>query len=202
MKKEEIILIGSGGHCTACIDVIESSNQYEIAGIVDSGESKEILGYSILGDDSSLSELIKKYKNVCLAVGQIRSSKTRLRLYSLAKSLGANFPVIVSSQAYVSKHSVLGSGTIVMHGAVVQANVSIGENCIINDNSLIEHDSTIGSHSHISTGAIVNGKSKVGDHSFVGSNSTVIQEIEVGANVVIGAGKVIKKDIKDGEVIK
>jgi len=33
MKK--IILLGGGGHCKSCIDVIENENIYKIAGIID-----------------------------------------------------------------------------------------------------------------------------------------------------------------------
>ena len=33
--KEKIILIGGGGHCRACIDVIEQEGRFTIAGIVD-----------------------------------------------------------------------------------------------------------------------------------------------------------------------
>lgn len=33
--KEQIILIGGGGHCKSCIDVIEQEGKYQIAGIVD-----------------------------------------------------------------------------------------------------------------------------------------------------------------------
>ena len=33
--KEKLVLIGGGGHCRACIDVIERENKYQIAGIVD-----------------------------------------------------------------------------------------------------------------------------------------------------------------------
>jgi hypothetical protein len=33
MKK--IILVGGGGHCKSCIDVIENENKYKIIGIID-----------------------------------------------------------------------------------------------------------------------------------------------------------------------
>ena len=46
MSKKEIILIGGGGHCKSCIDVIESTNDFSIAGIID---SKDKIGDSILG---------------------------------------------------------------------------------------------------------------------------------------------------------
>ena len=40
MIKEEIILIGGGGHCKSCIDVIEAEGKYTIAGIPDMAGKK------------------------------------------------------------------------------------------------------------------------------------------------------------------
>ena len=59
----KIILIGGGGHCKSVIDVIEQQAQYEIAGIVDKPEfiNNKILGYTVIGDDSDLEKLSKKY---------------------------------------------------------------------------------------------------------------------------------------------
>jgi len=51
MPKPQIILIGGGGHCRACIDVIEMENRFQIAGIVERSESSSgnhILGYPII----------------------------------------------------------------------------------------------------------------------------------------------------------
>ena len=36
--KKKIILIGAGGHAESCIDVIESTNKYEIIGLVAKSE--------------------------------------------------------------------------------------------------------------------------------------------------------------------
>ena len=46
-----IILIGGGGHCKSCIDVIESEGKYAIAGILDSIKrpGELVLGYHVLG---------------------------------------------------------------------------------------------------------------------------------------------------------
>ncbi len=38
MEKENIILVGGGGHCKSCIDVIEQENSFSIVGIVDISE--------------------------------------------------------------------------------------------------------------------------------------------------------------------
>ena len=39
MKK--IILIGAGGHCASCIDVIENEKKYEIIGLIDNIKKKK-----------------------------------------------------------------------------------------------------------------------------------------------------------------
>ena len=82
---DEIILIGTGGHSRACIDVIELSGQFKIAGLVgdDVSKGKENLGYSVIGKDDDLKRLRQSYSNVLIAVGQIKSPKTRIRLFDL-----------------------------------------------------------------------------------------------------------------------
>ena len=35
MPKKPLILIGGGGHCKSCIEVIESTDEWEIKGILD-----------------------------------------------------------------------------------------------------------------------------------------------------------------------
>lgn len=39
--KQDIILLGAGGHCRSCIDVIEQEGRFRIAGIVDKAEEAE-----------------------------------------------------------------------------------------------------------------------------------------------------------------
>ena len=87
MKKENIILIGGGGHCKSCIDVIEQENQFSIVGIVDISKKlgKKILGYKILWTDNELPALAKKYSNFLITVGQIKSNNTRIKLFNILK---------------------------------------------------------------------------------------------------------------------
>jgi sugar O-acyltransferase (sialic acid O-acetyltransferase NeuD family) len=201
---DEIILIGAGGHAHACIDVIEMAKQFKIAGLVekDGASSQKNLGYSIIGSDDNLQKLRQKYSHSLITVGQIKSSKIRIKLYHLLKELDFKLPVIISPKAYVSKHAQIGEGSIVMHGAIVNANAKIGNNCIINNRTLIEHNATIGNHCHISTGAIINGEVSVGDETFIGSGVITKQCISIGNNCIIGAGVTLKSDIESDEVIK
>lgn len=186
--KEQILLIGGGGHCKSVIDVIELEGRYSVAGIIDKEEmlGREILGYRVIGCDDDLSELFKEYKNAIVTVGQIRSNTLRVELFGRLKEIGYNLPVVVSPLAYVSRHSAVGEGTVVMHHALVNANATIGKNCIINSKALIEHDSVVEDNCHISTASVINGGVRVKEGTFFGSNATSKEYIEVNGFIKAG----------------
>jgi len=197
MPEKQIILIGGGGHCRSCIDVIESINDFKIAGIVEPfqpGEENKIesiLGYPVIGCDNDLEILKRQYDYALITVGQIGSSNTRQRLFELLQETGFSLPIIISPFAHVSKHAVINEGTIVMHHAIVNAGAKIGSNCILNTRCLIEHDVKIGDHTHISTAAVLNGDAVIGSNSFVGSNATIIQGTILPDNYFFKAGSLI-----------
>ena len=197
MNKQKLVLVGGGGHCKACIDIIQAEDKFEIVGIVDKKEmlSKPILGYAVVACDNDLPELVKGFENFFITIGQIKNSNLRKEKFKYLKSLGAKFPVIISPTAYASNSACIEEGSIIMHKAVINTQAKIGKNCIVNTRAIIEHDATIGDHSHISTGAIVNGECVIGESVFVGSNSVISNCVSIGNNVVIGAGSTVIKNI-------
>jgi len=200
----DLLLIGGGGHCRSCIDVIETEGKYRIRGVVQplSDEIDEIFGYPVIGSDEDLPFLLQETPKALVAVGQIRSPAIRIRLYEQLKKLGGKLPSIVSPSAYCSKYAELNEGTIVMHGAIVNAGANIGSNCIINSQALIEHDVIVADHCHVSTGARLNGGVTIGKGSFIGSGAILGEGIVIGENVIISAGQVILRNVPSGAVIK
>jgi len=196
MSKPNLILIGAGGHARACIDVIEQHGQYHIAGLVGIPEEmhSEHFNYPVIASDNELSTLVKAYQYAVITVGQIQTPDHRIRLFQLAISLGFQFPVIIAPNSHVSRHSTIGAGTIVMHGAIINAGARVGCNCIINSLALVEHDTVVEDHCHISTGAILNGDVRIGAGSFVGSGSIVKGGVTVGRRSVVGMGLAIRKN--------
>jgi sugar O-acyltransferase (sialic acid O-acetyltransferase NeuD family) len=197
---DPILLIGPGGHAVACIDVIERAGRFRIAGLVGraSDVGQEVLGYEVIGTDEQLPELLSTIPNALVTLGQIESADARQGLYQRVTASGGTLPVIVSPMAYVSPHARIQSGTIVMHGAVINAAARVGRNCIINSLALVEHGCEVGDHCHISTTAVLNGDVRVGAGTFVGSASSVRQGLTLGERCVIGMGQVVVKDCTDG----
>ncbi len=198
--RQPILVIGAGGHARACIDVIEEHGGYQIAGLVGlPGEvGSRILGFPVLGSDGDIPSLSSKIGAAIIAVGQIKSPDLRIRLFGQLEQLGCRIPSIISPRAHVSRHAQVGAGTIVMHGAIINAAAAVGRNCIINSMALVEHDVTIEDHCHIATSAAVNSGVWVGAGSFVGSGVTVRQLSKLGERCVIGMGQCVLKDCAPG----
>jgi sugar O-acyltransferase (sialic acid O-acetyltransferase NeuD family) len=190
---KDIILIGGGGHCKAVIDVIEQEGRFTIVGIIDKSElfGANVLNYQVIADDSDLVGLAKKYQYALITVGQVKSPSLRIKLFDLAVKAGFTLPNIISPNAYVSKHSSIGNGVVVMHNAIVNASVSIGDNCIINSKALVEHDCLISEHCHISTNVTINGGVTVESGCFIGSGAITKESITIGENSFIKAGSLV-----------
>ena len=196
----KIVLLGGGGHCKACIDVIETT-RFTIEGVIDKEiNAGKVLNYRIIGNDDKLEGLVQKNYLFLVTVGQIKNPSLRSELFEKIKQWHGKLAIVIASTSIVSKYSTIGEGTIIMHQALVNADVSIGRNCIINNKSLIEHDCSIGDHTHISTGAILNGNCAIGNRVFVGSNTVIANGTQVADNVVIGAGSVVIKNISKAGV--
>ncbi len=201
MTKPQLILIGAGGHARSCIEVIVEQGQFKIAGLIGLPEQKDVTyldhGYNVIGVDSDLGHLVKIIRYALIAVGHMKSAEHRIRLYHQLVDLGYELPVIIAPTAHVSRHAKIGPGTIVMHGAIVNAGASVGNNCIINSRALVEHDVRIEDHCHISTGTILNGNVSIGAGSFIGSGSIIKNGVTVGSNCLIGMGVGLRHNLDD-----
>lgn len=196
--KEGLILVGGGGHCRSCIDVVEAEGRFSILGIVDIEQKvgQDVFGYPIIGHDGDLPSLARDGHAFLVTIGQITTASPRVRLFARLLSLGAKLASVISPSAYVSKRAAVGQGTIIMHHALVNCGAQVGKNCVINTKALIEHDASVADHCHISTGAAVNGGARVSERAFLGSGSVVWNQVTVGPDVVVSAGSLVRKDIE------
>ncbi len=194
---KDLILIGGGGHCKACIDVIEKGQEYKIIGILDDFDKigLEVLGYPVIGCDEDLANFESTGISFLITVGHIKSNKVRKNIYNRLLERNLKLATILSPYAIKSKFSTVGLGTVLMHNVILNSDSNIGENSIINTNALIEHDCKVGNHTHISTGTIVNGGCNIGDNVFIGSGSVIVQGVTIADNIIIGAGSLVLKSI-------
>ncbi|HIP30361.1 MAG TPA: acetyltransferase [Sulfurospirillum arcachonense] len=191
---QKLILLGGGGHCKSCIDVIEQENKYVIEGILD---TKELLGQTLLdhkyiGVDEDIKSFVQQGYVFLITVGQIKTASIRKKIAQLLTKHGALLATVVSPRAYVSRHAKVEQGSIIMHDALINASVAIGKHCIINTKALVEHDTIIDDFCHISTSAVINGGVHIKEGTFFGSNAVSKEYIETDNNDFIKAGSIFK----------
>ncbi len=188
---KSLILIGCGGHARAIIDIIQSTHEWSIYGLIDLPENvgKLIHGYEVLGTDLDLEAIRGNCNYAFIAIGQTGVNQKRQEIFKLLDDLGFLFPTLISSSAFVSSNAKVGEGTSIGHGAVINSNALVGCHCIINSLCLVEHDCTIGDFCHVSTGALVNGSTSLGSGSFIGSGSIIREGLALPSNTTISAGK-------------
>lgn len=193
--KEDVVLIGGGGHAKVIIDILRYSPQYNIVGICDRN-SEGVEGVPVIGTDEILPDLYTQGVNsafICIGANQ----KRRWELYQQLKQLGYSLPVLKHPNCIVSKNVQIGEGTCIMPGAIINSGAKLREMVIVNTGSIIEHDCIIGENSHISPRTCLCGGVNVGAHTHIGAGSVVNPAISIGGSVVVGSGSVVIRNVKD-----
>jgi acetyltransferase-like isoleucine patch superfamily enzyme len=127
MKKIPLLLIGGGGHCRSCIDVIEATQQFDIVGIVEAdGVTPDTLNpYPCIGHDADLPSLLQTTPHCLITVGQVKSATVRQNLFNQLTQLGAVFPSIIGERC------LIGSNTVVKQGVSISDNTIIGAGSVV-----------------------------------------------------------------------
>lgn len=194
MAAMDLILVGAGGHCRACVDVIGIDARWRIAGIVGKPEERgaDVLGHPVSYSDDDLPLLVERGMRFLITIGQIGAPGKRKELFERLHAAGASFATVVSPLAHVSAYASVGEGSIVMHHALVNAGARVGMNCIINTKALVEHDAAIGDHCHVATTAVVNGGVTIGEESFIGSGAVTKEYIAIAPGSFVKANSIHK----------
>jgi sugar O-acyltransferase (sialic acid O-acetyltransferase NeuD family) len=180
-----MILYGSGGHAKVIIDILDSIG-VEPELIVDHDpKTNSFMGFPVVKDTGRCESMI-------VAIG---SNEIRKKVVS---ELDVDeYPNAIHKSAVVSKHAIVGHGSVVMQGAIVQSCVKIGDHCIINTGATVDHDCHLGDFVHIAPNATLCGNVEVGEGSWIGAGSVVKQGTRIGAWSIVGAGSVVIDDIPD-----
>ena len=97
-------------------------------------------------------------------------------------------PVLIHHTACVSPRAHLGPGTVVMAGAIVQADARIGDHCIVNTGASVDHDCIVGDFAHIAPGAHLCGGVVVGEGALVGVG------VGIEPGTIIPAWSIVKRE--------
>lgn len=198
-----VIILGGGGHAKVLVDTLLNAS-VEIKGIIDPNPQLAktfILGVPVLGNDDIINDYQPEEIRLVNGIGSVGVPTRRHGLFARFTKAGYRFATVIHPSVVIASDVVLGEGTQVMAGVVVQPGCCIGRNAIINTRVTIDHDCTIGDHVHIAPGGTLSGGVMVGDSCHIGTAATVIQGISIGAESIVGAGAVVVQDVTGGTTV-
>lgn len=195
---DKVIIIGSGGHARSLLGLLARLG-HPVVGLVGTDTTNPGL-VPILGDDDWLERHGPKGVHLVNGIGSAGPTTVRRKVFERFDRLGFDFAVLISPSADCEPDLIIGAGSQIHKGALIQPNVRIGRNVIVNTGTIVEHDCVINDHAHVATGCVLTGGVVVEAGAHIGAGSVIRQGIRIGQGSVIGAGSVVTKDIPDGMV--
>jgi len=133
------------------------------------------------------------------AIIAIGNNKIRKEISNRVNNV--NWKTLIHNATIISENVVIGNGSLIVAGAILQTCTIIGKHCIVNTNASIDHDCVIDDFVHISPSATLCGNVTIGEGTHIGAGATIIPNIKIGKWCVIGAGAVIIKDVPDYSLV-
>lgn len=200
--KSALLIFGASGHAKVIMDIVEKGNDYTVGLVVDDNPALQgtyIYGYRILGGRNVLSGSRTGQSRGMHAVVAIGNNRIRADIANWLCANGATLSrALVHPSAQLARGVVVGDGSVVMAGAIINPDAHIGRNVIVNTGAVVEHDCTIGDTVHVAPGATLCGGITVGENSMVGAGVVIHPNVRIGRNVIIGAGATVLGDVQDG----
>lgn len=193
---KRLAILGASGHGKVVADIAECCSWQHIDFFDDAWPHINKNGvWPVLGDTEALLSKLSNYDGVIVGIG---NNLIRCEKMQTLKKAGACLVSIIHPAAVVSNYSVIGAGSVVMAGVVVNVDVTMGCGTILNTGCTVDHDCTLRNYVHVSPGVHLAGNVSIGNHSWVGIGASIRQGIKIGSNVMVGAGAAVVSDLPDG----
>lgn len=184
---DRLIIIGASGHGKVVADIAVLNGYSDIVFLDDDESVKECAGWPVVEKSNKAPS-----GEIFVAIGNPETRRHLMEFYAERV-----IPVLIHPKAVVAEDVEIGSGTVIMAGAIVNPGTRIGKGVIVNTSSSIDHDCLVGDYSHISVDAHLCGTVKVKDSVWIGAGAIVINNVNICGECTIGAGAVVIKDISN-----
>ena len=202
-KMLPVIIIGGGGHAKVVADVL-ILQRFHVLGFTDIDNACKSWSPAVpyVGDDREIQKYRPEEILLANGLGSTQITTARRRIYDWFTKLGYHFTTCIHPSAIIAEDVMIGDGSQIMAGVVIQPGSVIGCDAIINTGAIVDHDCFIGDHVHVAPGVTLSGGVTVEEGTHIGTGSIIIQGILVGENCLVGAGAVVVSDIAGGKAVR
>lgn len=179
-----LFLYGSRNYAQT-VSGIAAELGHEVAGLIDDWQT----GPGIAGTfDSVTRDHARGGCGLVLAIGY-SDLRARWLAWKRVRDSAWHRPTLVHPRAYVAESVALGSGTVVMAGAIVDQRARLGEGVVVWPGAVVNHDCVVGDNTFISPAAVLCGGAVVGSHCFVGAGALVVDGARVEDSSFVRMGE-------------
>lgn len=200
-RGKNLLVFGASGHAKVIIDLVEKHGLFSVRLLVDDNpdlRGKMVCGYEIFCSREDLlvkkDLLIDNPSIVAIGNNQIR---TDIALWIQTHG-GRLCEAVLHPSSQVARGVLIGEGSVVMAGTVINSDSQVGENVIVNTGAIVDHDCMVGNGVHVAPGVTLCGGISIGDKSLIGAGAIVLPNLRIGKNVTIGAGSLVRDNVPDG----
>ena len=193
-----LTILGAGGHGRVVADCAEAVGWSDIRLFDDRPDAAEASPWPVAGTIDDVMNRLGAFDGVVVGVG---ANPARLDWTRRITGAGGKIATLIHPRATVSRHALIGPGSVVFAGAVVNIGARIGQAAIINTGATVDHDCALEDGVHVSPGAHLAGGVRVGAESWIGVGAAVREGVVIGAGVTVGAGAVVVRPVADGQTV-
>ncbi len=196
-SKENIYIIGAGGHGIVVLDLIFKLGLKPSGFLDDNKEllNKKIFGVKVIGEINLAKNLEGKF---IVAIGDNRK---RLEIVKYLSFDDNKYLTLIHPSTIIGSNVKIGRGSMIIGGVVINPFTTIGRHTIINTSSSLDHHNRIGDFVHIAPGVHIGGNVEIKNGSFIGIGASIMPNIKIGKWDIIGAGSVIINNIPDSVTV-
>jgi len=196
MTNDRIVILGGGGHGKVLISTARAAG-FQCVGVLDDDmqlHGSNLLGVPVLGPISMALGMANASFLPAIGNGRVR----RLVAESMP---GLEWATVIHPAAWVDPTALIGAGSVICAGAVIQAETRIGRHCILNTSASVDHDCILGDYVHAAPGCHLGGATQVDEGVFLGIGTCLIPGIRVGAWSQTGAGTILVDEVPPGVLV-
>jgi sugar O-acyltransferase (sialic acid O-acetyltransferase NeuD family) len=198
-----LLVVGAGGHARVVLDAFRRAGVHEIVGLLDNkSQQGDRHGFRILGSPEDIARIVEQFgiTAMFIAIGDNWSrAVATTAMTSAVATLG--LPSVAHPSAVIADDVEVGGGSALLAGSVVGPGTHIGRGVIVNTNASVDHECILYEYSSVSPGATLAGGVQVGRYSVVGLGACVIEHCRIGEHAVVGAGAVVTHDVPANVVV-
>lgn len=188
--KQQILIVGAGGHGRSVAESVQAGGVYEVAGFLDDAypNTTSVWEYPVLGTTADLAVIAPRFGAAIVAIG---NNRVREELHGRLAQEGIVLATVIHPKAIVSPRAVVGHGTAIMAGAVVGTEAFLGEGVIVNCGATVDHHCKVGDYSHLGVNACMAGGSILERGAWMQACAALGYSVKLEAYAVLQPGQAV-----------